>query len=176
MTFFVRRDQVWCLMSDLDLGEELAVWGDVVAKNVRQKKGTFSSKGPNWVHSLDGLDKLMGYQNLTFRVLSIQQKFGKCPSAQWNGTFRLHRPDPSHRASGWLSLLGGYKRAVLGRDNSVGPTEMTGPVKVDHLQRCSQIFQSDPRELVRSISNRNFRNLGWMESALPFLWLLGYSR
>ena len=67
---------------------------------VRKKKGTFSSKGPNWVHSPDGLVKLMGYQNSTFRVLSIQQ-FGKCPSAQWNGTFRLHRPDPSHRASGY---------------------------------------------------------------------------
>ena len=89
-------------MSDLDLGEELAVWGDVVAKKVRQKKGTFSSKGPNGVHSLDGLDKLMGYKDSTFRVLSIQQKFGKCPSAQWNGTFRLHGPvDPSHRASGY---------------------------------------------------------------------------
>ena len=82
-------------MSDLDLGEEVAVWGDVVAKKVRQKKGTFSSKDPNWVHSLDGLDKLMSYQNSTFRVLSIQQKFGKCPSAQWNGTFRLHSPDPA---------------------------------------------------------------------------------
>ena len=39
------------------------------------------------------------------------------------------------------------------RDNSVGATEMTGPVKVDHLQSCSQIFQSDRTELVRSISN-----------------------
>ena len=46
------------------------------------------------------------------------------------------------------------------RDNSVGPTEMTGPVKVDHLQRCPQIFQSDRTELVRFISNRNFRNFG----------------
>ena len=68
MTFVVRRHQMWCVMSDLDLGEELAVWGDVVAKKVIQKKGTFSSKGSNWVHSLDGLDKLMGHQNSTFRV------------------------------------------------------------------------------------------------------------
>ena len=68
MTFVVRRHQVWCVMSDLDLGQELADWGDVVAKKVIQKKGTFSSKGSNWVHSLDGLDKLMGHQNSTFRV------------------------------------------------------------------------------------------------------------
>ena len=32
----------------------------------RRKKGNFSSKGPNWVHSLDGHDKLMGFQNFTF--------------------------------------------------------------------------------------------------------------
>ena len=88
-------------MSDLDLGEELAVWGDVVAKKVRQKKETFSSKGPNWVHSLDGLDKLMAYQNSTFRVLSIQQKFGKCPMERYI-PFAQTRPKPSHV---WLLSL-----------------------------------------------------------------------
>ena len=48
------------------------------------------------------------------------------------------------------------------RDFSVGSTEMTGSVKVDHPQRCSQIFRSDRTETVRSnlISNRNFRNFG----------------
>ena len=29
-------------------------------------KGHFSTKGTNWVHSMDGHDKLMGYQNSTF--------------------------------------------------------------------------------------------------------------
>ena len=32
----------------------------------KRKKGNFSSKGPNFVHSLDGHDKMMGYQNSTF--------------------------------------------------------------------------------------------------------------
>ena len=32
----------------------------------KRKKGTFSSKGSNFVHSLDGHDKMMGYQNSTF--------------------------------------------------------------------------------------------------------------
>ena len=81
-------------MSDLDLGEQLAVWGDVVAKKVRQKKGTFSSKGPNGVHSLDGLDKLMGYKDSTFRVLSIQQKFGKCPMERYIPFAQTRRPKP----------------------------------------------------------------------------------
>jgi len=29
-------------------------------------KGHFTTNGPNWVWSLDGHDKLMGYQNSTF--------------------------------------------------------------------------------------------------------------
>ena len=36
------------------------------------------------------------------RALSIHQKFrfeiSETSRAQWNGTFRLHRPDPSHRS------------------------------------------------------------------------------
>ena len=61
------------------------------------------------------------------------------------------------------------KRAVLGqqfwqmeRNISVRPTEMTRPVKVDHLQSWSRIFRSDQTQMVRSIwcTNRNFRNLG----------------
>jgi len=31
-------------------------------------KGNFVSDGPNWVHSLDGHDKMMGYQNNTFPI------------------------------------------------------------------------------------------------------------
>ena len=36
----------------------------------------------------------------TSRALSIQFRFeiSEISRAQWNGTFRLHRPDPSHRA------------------------------------------------------------------------------
>ena len=32
----------------------------------RRQKGHFVTKGTNWVHSMDGHDKLMGYQNSTF--------------------------------------------------------------------------------------------------------------
>ena len=60
---------------------------------------------------------------------------------QWNGTFRLHRPDPIHRAFGYCSCKQDTKERYWGqqfcqmeRDISVRPTEITGPVKVDHLQ------------------------------------------
>ena len=41
-------------------------------------------------------------EKATLRALSIQQKFrfeiSENLPVQWNGTFRFHRPDPSHRA------------------------------------------------------------------------------
>ena len=40
--------------------------GLVPGKKERRPKGNFTFKGPNFVHSLDGHDKLMGYQNSTF--------------------------------------------------------------------------------------------------------------
>ena len=71
-------------------------------------------------------------------------------------------------------LQAGYKRALLGttilsngRDFSVGPTEMSGLVKVNHFQRWSQIFRSDGTGMVRSIwfLTKSWGYLGWMESA-----------
>ena len=71
-------------------------------------------------------------------------------------------------------LQAGYKRAVLGttilsngRDFSVGPTEMSGLVKVNHFQRWSQIFRSDGTGMVHSIwfLTKSCGYLGWMESA-----------
>ena len=44
---------------------------DALAENNlrrRKTKGNFTSRGPNWVHSLDGHDKLIGYQNSTLPI------------------------------------------------------------------------------------------------------------
>lgn len=60
----VTRDAVHNVMFDLDPAG-LQARGGIGAKQKREK-GNFTSKGPNWVHSLDGHDKLMGYQNSTF--------------------------------------------------------------------------------------------------------------
>ena len=51
-------------MYDVD-PEGLKARGGIGAKKKR-RKGNFTSKGPNWVHSFDGHDKMMGYQNSTF--------------------------------------------------------------------------------------------------------------
>ena len=78
-------------------------------------------------------------------ALSIPQKFrfeiSEISRAQWNGTLRLHGTNPSHRAFGYCSCKQDTKEQYweqqfcqMERDISVRPTEMTRPVKVDHLQ------------------------------------------
>ena len=103
-------------------------------------------------------------------VLSIQHKFrfeiSEILRAQWNGTFRLHRPNPSHRAFGYCSFKQDTKERYwrqqfceMKRDVSVWPTEMTGPV-TGHwspVHRWSQTFRSDRPETdpFHLISNGN---------------------
>ena len=60
----VTREQVYNVMYALD-PEGLENRGGVGAKKMR-RKGNFTTKGSKWIHSLDGHDKLMGYQNSTF--------------------------------------------------------------------------------------------------------------
>lgn len=59
----VPRDLVHDVMYDLD-DEGLAARCPV--RKQKKKKGHFITKGVNWVFSLDGHDKLMGYKNSTF--------------------------------------------------------------------------------------------------------------
>ena len=59
----VPRDLVYAAMTDLDSdGLKMRQPGNKKPK----EKGTSISAGPNWVMSLDGHDKLMGFQNNTF--------------------------------------------------------------------------------------------------------------
>lgn len=59
----VPRDLIHAVMFDLD---PEGLQGRAPGKKRTKPKGKFTSKGPNFVHSLDGHDKLMGYQNSTF--------------------------------------------------------------------------------------------------------------
>ena len=88
---------------------------------------------------------------------------------QWNSTFWLHRPDTNHLTLGYCSCKHDTKEQYWGqelcqmeRNISVRPTEMTRPVKEDHLQSWSWIFRSDQTKMVRSIwcSNGNYQNFG----------------
>ena len=59
----VPRDLVYAVLQEMDPeGLESRAVG---VKN-KKKKEPFRTRGPNWVHSVDGHDKLMGFQNDTF--------------------------------------------------------------------------------------------------------------
>ena len=57
------RDLVHAVMFDMD---PKGLQGRAPVKKERRPKGHFTSKGHIFVRSLDGHDKLMGYQNSTF--------------------------------------------------------------------------------------------------------------
>ena len=60
----VPRDLVHAAMYDVD-PKGLKARGPV-GKKKTNPKGSFTTKGPYWVHSFDSHDKQMGYQNSTF--------------------------------------------------------------------------------------------------------------
>ena len=60
----VPRDLVHAVIYDLDPAEVLEARG--VGAKKRKPKGHFTTRGPNFVHSVDGHNKLMGYQNRTY--------------------------------------------------------------------------------------------------------------
>lgn len=59
----VPRDMVHAIMSDVDQDGLAARRPGAKAE---KQRGHFTTPGPNWTYSLDGHDKLMGYQNSTF--------------------------------------------------------------------------------------------------------------
>ena len=59
----VQRDFVYETMRELDPdGLERRRIG------IKKRKDCFTTCGPNWVHNLDGHNKLMGFQNNVFRI------------------------------------------------------------------------------------------------------------
>ena len=95
-------------------------------------------------------------------ALSIQQKFWceilEIPCAQWNGTFWLHRSDPSHHAFGYCCCKQDAKElywrqqfSQMEKDISAGPTGMIGCFEAVHLQSSSQILLSDRTKMVHYI-------------------------
>ena len=62
----VTMDQVYAVMTDIHT-EDLENRKPILKK--KKTKSTFSSVGPNWVLSMDGHEKLMGYQNSTFPLV-----------------------------------------------------------------------------------------------------------
>ena len=86
--------------------------------------------------------------------------------------FRLHRPDPSHRAFSYWYCKQDAKERYWGQqfcqmerdiwDNLTVQSVSEDAFKVDQLQNWSRILRSDQTEMVRPIwcTHRNFLNFG----------------
>ena len=61
------QDLVYTTMMELDLE---GVEARAPAAKKKNRNEHFSAKGTNWVHSIDGHNKLMGYQNSTYPIAS----------------------------------------------------------------------------------------------------------
>ena len=97
-------------------------------------------------------------------------KFWKFHS-QWNGTFRLHRPDPSHRAFGYCSCKQDKKERLweqqicqMERDISVRPTgppsKLVPNIPASHLMyqpKFSEVWVEwkVPIDFVRQIERKD---------------------
>ena len=66
-------------------------------------------------------------------ALSIQQKFwfeiSEIPRGEWNGTFRLHRPDPSHHVLA-IVLVSKIQKSGTG-DNNFNFVKWNGTFQTD---------------------------------------------
>ena len=82
-------------------------------------------------------------------------KVSEIPRAQFNGTVHSGGTD-STQATACLVIerkerYWEQQFCQMKRDISVRPTEMTRPIKVDHLQSWPRIFRSDQTKMVRTI-------------------------
>ena len=89
----------------------------------------------------------------TFWALSIQFMFrfeiSEIPCAQWNGTFWLHRPNPSHCVFGYCSCKEDTKEWYWGQQ----VCQMERDISVRPTDRDNQTSQSgSPSKLVPNIS------------------------
>ena len=110
----------------------------------------------------------------TPQALSIQQKFrfeiSEISRAQWSGTFRLHRPYPSHRAFGYCSCKQDTKERYWGEQFCQMEPGHFGPTN-----RNDQTGQSGPPfKLVPNIPvgpNRNGPFHLMYQPKLPEFWV-----
>ena len=57
-----------CVCSNIRCRSRCTRWKRLLNLRRRKTKGTYTSRGPNWVHALDGHDKSMRYQNSTLPI------------------------------------------------------------------------------------------------------------
>ena len=125
---------------------------------------------PKWVQlNMAWFSRSRVFNKGRFRF-PVWRNFGNSTYTQWNGTFRLHRPEPSNHAFGYCSCKQDTKTAVLGTTILTNGTGYFGPT-----HRDNQAGQSGaPSKLVPSIpvgSNRNGLFQLMYQPTFPEFWV-----
>lgn len=139
----VTRDQVYDVMSELD-PHGLEARGNVGAKR-QKKKGNFTTRGSNWVHSLDGHDKLMGYQNSTFSLAVYGCMDTASRKLLWLKVW-VSNHDPKLIGRWYLEHLYGTK--IISAMLRVDKGTETGTMATMHAFLRSHHSDMDPHETV----------------------------
>lgn len=138
----VPRNLVHAIMFDLD-PEALEARCPTVKKG--KTKGRFSTKGTSWVHSMDGHDKLMGYQISTFPLAiysSINTASRKILWLKiWTGN-----SDPKRIASWYLEHL--YETRTIVSHIRIDKGSETGIMATMHSYLCQINGDMNPFDTV----------------------------
>ena len=148
----VPRDLVYAAMTDLD---QEGLQARAVTKKKRREKGNYTTRVTDWVHSLDGHCKLMGYQRSTF-PLAV---YGCLDSASrrllWLRMW-TDNCDPKHVARWYFDYL--YETRVMASNIRIDKGSETGDLATMHAFLRSQHGDvDDPTDTViygKSTSNQ----------------------
>lgn len=148
------RDVVNCIMGVLD-PSGLEARKPVLKK--KKIKGNFISPGPNYVHSLDGHDKLMGFQNWTF-PLAIYGSIDTCSrKILWIKVWTTNS-DPKYPALWYYQYL--KKSKIIARhlriDKGTETVDMTcfHAITIQHITGISEEEAADSVLYGPSTSNQ----------------------
>lgn len=112
----------------------------------KKTKGHFTMRGPNWVHSLNRHDKLMGFQNSTFPIAG----YGCIDTCSWKLLWvkvRMTNNDPNVIGQFYLKHL--FNTKVMASIIRVDKGTETGVMASMHAYLCQQHEDDmDPTETV----------------------------
>ena len=138
----VPRDVVYAVMYNVD-AQALEQRAPQFKK--KKPKGHFSSRGPNWVHSLDGHDKMMGYQNSTFPI-AIYGCIDTCSRKMLWGKVWSSNSDPNLVGRFYLEYL--YKTRRIASRLRLDKGSETGVMATMHAYLRQHHGDMDPVETV----------------------------
>jgi len=138
----VPRDLVYAVMYDVN---PEAMEQRLPLCKRKKPKGHFSSPGPNFVHSLDGHDKLMGFQNRTFPI-AVYGCIDTCSRKVLWAKAWTSNSDPNIIGRFYLEYL--YKTRTIANRLRLDRGTETGTIATMHAYLRQHHGDMDPTDTV----------------------------